>query len=102
MKKSKMNKKGEVSLESLSFENFIKLTDEQIRKLNPSLLLKHARETGDQRNFMLRQIISNYPSDSSQIANQKFDKAYQKLRKDSKQIFQKYGEIVGKFAPPRN
>lgn len=87
-------------IESLPYEQFFELPEEEILKAKEKKLLRDALETGDSRKLELLQIIENFRLDSQNIKTPELKKefigAFQALRQthDREAILRNYTPII--------
>jgi hypothetical protein len=100
----KMNNEKQ-TIETLAYEQFFTLSDEEIRGANSAELFLHATlgdaTTRDDRNFRLYGIVQRYPSDSEWLSDSEFDQAYHNLRADTKNpenIFDGYEWLMSQYS----
>lgn len=93
-------------LNGISYEEFYRLSDDKILEFGIGSLMRHAKGEGyekDSRYIKLRQIVSNFKTDSATIAPPKvesFRKRYFELREDEnpERIIKDYPLLVSEFS----
>lgn len=88
-----------INKESLPYEQFARLSDEDILKSSPLKLLDNVKHNNNENNYKLYTIVADHKRDFLHIQDSEFNIKYYGLRrnKNPKMIFAEYPKLVSEF-----